>query len=186
MSGDSILVGAIGDDDAADFAGAAYLFRYNGDAWTQRTKLIPDDAAENDYVGNAVAIAGAQGIVGSAFDDDYGEFSGAAYVFTSGPQDDCNGNWRADSCELADGSAEDLNENGIPDDCENLACPENLDGQDGIGQGDLNQLLNRWGDPACLPGGASAPCPEDLDGLDGVGQGDLNAVLNRWGDPLCE
>jgi len=66
------------------------------------------------------------------------------------------------------------------------ACPENLDGLNGVGQGDLNMVLNRWGDPDCLPPGSAYPCAEDLDTLNGVGQGDLNLVLNRWGDPDCE
>jgi hypothetical protein len=66
------------------------------------------------------------------------------------------------------------------------ACLEDLADPPGVEQQDLNAVLNRWGDPSCLPGGASYPCPEDLAAPDGVEQQDLNAVLNRWGDPACE
>ena len=66
------------------------------------------------------------------------------------------------------------------------SCPEDLQPPAGVEQQDLTAVLNRWGDPACLPGGASAPCPEDLANPIGVEQQDLTAVLNRWGDPGCE
>jgi T5SS/PEP-CTERM-associated repeat protein len=66
------------------------------------------------------------------------------------------------------------------------SCPEDLVLPLGIEQQDLNAVLNRWGDPACEPGGPAYPCPEDLAAPDGIERQDLNAVLNRWGDPACE
>ena len=65
------------------------------------------------------------------------------------------------------------------------SCPEDLADPAGVEQQDLIAVLNRWGDPECLPGGLAYPCPEDLSAPDGVEQQDLNAVLNRWGDPTC-
>jgi len=74
----------------------------------------------------------------------------------------------------------------IPAVCLPPLCPEDLVPPEGVEQQDLNAVLNRWGDPDCLPGGAAFRCPEDLVAPDGVEQQDLNAVLNRWGDPACE
>ena len=47
-------------------------------------------------------------------------------------------------------------------------CPEDLAPPVGVEQQDLNAVLNRWGDPECLPGGAAHPCPEDLAAPEGV------------------
>lgn len=66
-----------------------------------------------------------------------------------------------------------------------ILCLQDLVPPSGVEQQDLNAVLNRWGDPACLPGGLDYPCPEDLVLPVGVEQQDLNAVLNRWGDPGC-
>ena len=64
------------------FAGAAYVFERNGDAWTQKTKLVADDAAKSDNFGASLAMSGNTVIVGSPLSDsDRGKDSGAAYVF---------------------------------------------------------------------------------------------------------
>jgi uncharacterized repeat protein (TIGR01451 family) len=53
------------------------------DPWVQRAKLLPSDAAENDWFGGRVAISGDAGVlvVGAAGDDDNGDHSGSVYVF---------------------------------------------------------------------------------------------------------
>ena len=73
------LVGARLEDSAGSDSGAAYLF----DVATgqQLFRLIANDAAAGDRFGTYVAIYHGIAVVGAPGDDDYGEGSGAAYLF---------------------------------------------------------------------------------------------------------
>jgi len=59
IDGDTIVVGAIGDDTAtlAD-AGSAYVFTRTGGIWSQQDHLFAYDAEARDYFGRSVAIDG--------------------------------------------------------------------------------------------------------------------------------
>ncbi len=81
LSGDTAVVGALGDDDNGDGSGSAYIFTRTGATWTQQTKLTPTDGAVYDGFGTGVAISGATAVVGAVGDDDHGSESGSAYVF---------------------------------------------------------------------------------------------------------
>ena len=83
ISGDTVIVGAIGADDSDERIGSAYLFARDqggAEAWGQVAKLTAADAAE-DRFGWSVAISGDTVIVGAPFDDHAGERSGSAYLF---------------------------------------------------------------------------------------------------------
>jgi hypothetical protein len=82
ISGDYVIVGAAGDDDKGEQSGSAYIFHRNGSSWTQTAKLTARDGAAHDFFGESVAISGDYVIVGAAGDDDKGEQSGSAYVFS--------------------------------------------------------------------------------------------------------
>src|SRR5690606_17088808 len=70
MSGDTVVVGAPGEDSAAATidgdgsdnnaaqAGAAYVFIYNAGVWSEQAYLKPNNAGAGDAFGSAVAIAG--------------------------------------------------------------------------------------------------------------------------------
>jgi hypothetical protein len=79
ISGDTVIVGAWGDDDWLFDGGAAYLF----DATTgeQLYKLTASDGGNDDRFGVAVAISGDVAIVGAFLDGDNGNDSGSAYLF---------------------------------------------------------------------------------------------------------
>ncbi len=81
FSGDYAIVGAYGDDDGGIDSGSAYIFKREGTAWTQLTKLTANDAAANDYFGWSVSISGDYAIVGAYGDDVGGIDSGAAYIY---------------------------------------------------------------------------------------------------------
>ncbi len=84
LSGDTALISALQDDDdikGAD-AGSAYVFARSGNAWVLQAKLTASDGASNDTFGGSVALAGDIAIIGARLDDDKGEDSGSAYVFT--------------------------------------------------------------------------------------------------------
>ena len=70
------------DDDVGLNSGSAYIFIRDGTSWSQQAKIVADDAAEGDRFGYSVAIVGDYAIVGAYFDDDAGNSSGAAYIFT--------------------------------------------------------------------------------------------------------
>jgi len=89
VAGDTVAVGAIGDDDDANDAGSAYIFQYSGTHWVAGEKLAASDAAANDALGVSVAVANAaQGdmaVVGAWQDDTNGINAGAALVFMAPP-----------------------------------------------------------------------------------------------------
>ena len=84
ISGDTVVVGAGGDDDNGIDSGSAYVFeRDQGgiDNWGQVTKLLDSDGAAGDRFGFSVAISGNTVVVGAVLDDDNGIDFGSAYVF---------------------------------------------------------------------------------------------------------
>ncbi len=81
ISGDTIVVGARGDDAQGADAGAAYVFTRSDGAWTQQAKLTAADAAVNDWFAISVAIRGDTIVAGAVGDKDQGSFTGSAYVF---------------------------------------------------------------------------------------------------------
>jgi FG-GAP repeat len=81
VSGDTALVGSIGDSDDGSGSGSAYVFVRSGTAWSQQSKLTASDAAAGDNFGWSVAVSGDTAVVGSIADDDDGSASGSAYVF---------------------------------------------------------------------------------------------------------
>ena len=73
ISGDYAIVGAYGDDDQGNSAGAAYIFFNDGSGnWTQTQKLLASDGQTFDYFGVGVAISGDYAIVGAWGVDDQG------------------------------------------------------------------------------------------------------------------
>ncbi|MCW5970331.1 MAG: FG-GAP repeat protein [Blastocatellales bacterium] len=87
ISGDTVVVGAVGDDSAR---GAAYIYERNkggmgpiADNWGEVKKLRASDGAADDRFGQMVSISGDTVVVGAAGDD---SARGAAYTFVS----ECN------------------------------------------------------------------------------------------------
>lgn len=74
LSGDTALLGARGDDQAA---GSAYVFVRSGSLWSQQQKLTASDAAANDRFGWSVALSGDTALVSAP----YHYPTGSAYVF---------------------------------------------------------------------------------------------------------
>jgi hypothetical protein len=91
ISGDTVLIGAYGDDTTAGTtAGSAYVFMKPPGGWTNMTesaKLTPSDAAQTDEFGYTVALSGDTAVVGAVLDNINGgpggifDGHGSAYVF---------------------------------------------------------------------------------------------------------
>jgi hypothetical protein len=62
-------------------AGAAYLFKWNGQTWQEEAKLLAIDGGELEHFGQAVSVSGYFTLVGSPGDDDSEGFAGAAYLY---------------------------------------------------------------------------------------------------------
>lgn len=75
----TIIIGAIGDNDKGIDSGSAYVFRYEmGIGWVQEAKLTASDGAAGDYFGTSVDLFGNMALIGAQSDDSN---RGAAYVF---------------------------------------------------------------------------------------------------------
>ncbi|HKU38910.1 MAG TPA: cadherin-like beta sandwich domain-containing protein [Polyangiales bacterium] len=100
MSGDTLVVGSIGEssaatkvdgdqaDNSASGAGAAYVFVQRGNQWEQQAYLKASDAAANDHFGSRVAIEGDTIVIGKVVGSSDQTLTrsvdrpGAAYIFT--------------------------------------------------------------------------------------------------------
>jgi hypothetical protein len=106
ISGDRIVVGALEEDsnatgvngnaanNSASDSGAAYVFRFDGSAWTQEAYLKASNTEGTDQFGCSVSISGERIVVGALEEDsnstgvngseadNSATNSGAAYVFT--------------------------------------------------------------------------------------------------------
>ena len=83
ISGDTAIVGAIGNDTGDTDAGVAYILQRNQGGpgnWGEVKKLVASDAQADDAFGRSVAISGDTAIV-SARQSSFSQGPGVAYVF---------------------------------------------------------------------------------------------------------
>ena len=90
VDNDTLVIGALGDDDTIKLSGSAYVFTRVAGGWTQAGKLTASDPKEDAGFGHAVAVHGDTIVVG-AYEEDHTDNNnplvdianvGAAYVFT--------------------------------------------------------------------------------------------------------
>jgi hypothetical protein len=78
LDGDTALIGVLKGRNS----GSAYVFTRNAGVWTEQAKLTASDGASSDSFGASVAVDGDTALIGANEDDDNGDVSGSAYVFT--------------------------------------------------------------------------------------------------------
>ena len=81
LTHDRLVAGAYRDDDNGFDSGSAYVYEYNGVAWTETAKLLASDGASTDSFGSAVFVENNRILIGASQNDDAGNNSGSAYVF---------------------------------------------------------------------------------------------------------
>lgn len=81
IDGDTAFIGAPGNVDRGSLTGAAYFFSRSGTTWSQRQKLLAQDANLGDGFGRSLDVSGDTVVIGSAGDDDAGSGSGSAHVY---------------------------------------------------------------------------------------------------------
>ena len=107
IHGNTVIVGADGDNGNGDSSGSAYIFVRDAstDSWSQQAKLLPIDEAAYDLFGGSVAIYEDTVIVGAIGNDDNGSASGSAFIFV---RDVATNNWSQQAKLLPyDGWADD-------------------------------------------------------------------------------
>ena len=197
--GDTILVGAIDDDEQGVGAGAAYVFVRDGNNWFEQAKLTALDGSSIDAFGESVALSadGDRAVIGAVHAT---AGLGAAYLFTRngstwmqkskfgvcdgqsldlfGERVDISGDgqtalvgsrWR-DIDFLNQGAAYIYDLDPDPDACADITG----DGQ--VDVDDLLWLLASWG-----PCTRSYVCPADLNGDCIISVADLLILLANWG-----
>lgn len=79
---DYILVGGPGNDEHGMLAGAAYVFKKEGDNWVEQAKITPQEAGPNQSFGSFVSIYENRILVAATTESIDGlNYSGAAYIF---------------------------------------------------------------------------------------------------------
>lgn len=82
VRGETVVVGAPGDNVPGLDSGSVYVFVRTAGSWLQSTKLKANDAASDDYFGYSVAFDGESIVVGAIWDDTaVGANAGSVYVF---------------------------------------------------------------------------------------------------------
>jgi hypothetical protein len=100
LDGDTAIIGAAYTDN---HKGSAYVFTRTGNTWTQQAKLTASDGFHGALFGIGIALSGDTALIGTTRDDDNGNFSGSAYVFTR-----TGSSWTEQQKLLAsDGAAQD-------------------------------------------------------------------------------
>lgn len=104
LDGNWLAVGAPLDDEAAEDAGAAYLYERSGNNWSDPVKLLPPSPLGSEHFGYSVALDGSTLVVGAKLDSVHGGGAGAAHVFVTS-----TGAWELqDTLRPADGAVGDL------------------------------------------------------------------------------
>jgi len=83
LSGDTLLVGSPSDGEFGFYSGAAYTFERDPRTgeWEVDQRLLGSEVDALDEFGDAVAIDGNTAVIGAPGDEEFGDHSGAAYVF---------------------------------------------------------------------------------------------------------
>mmetsp|Transcript_33744 Transcript_33744/g.66680 ORF Transcript_33744/g.66680 Transcript_33744/m.66680 type:complete len:506 (+) Transcript_33744:52-1569(+) len=87
VHGDTLVVGAYGDDDRGFSSGSAYIFSLEEGGtetrtWEQSAKLVPLDGAAYDSFGDSVAVSPGLVAVGAPYHEEGGSNAGAVYMYT--------------------------------------------------------------------------------------------------------
>jgi len=81
INGNYCVVGAFGDDDKLSSSGSAYVFKYDGESWSEQAKLLATDGTYNDRFGISVSINGDLCLIGANKYDENALNLGSAYLF---------------------------------------------------------------------------------------------------------
>lgn len=81
IDGNFAIIGAPSDCSAGFFAGAAYIYNFDGTNWVEQIKITETNVIDEQGLGSSVAISGNFAIIGVPMDDENGYHSGSAYIY---------------------------------------------------------------------------------------------------------
>jgi len=81
LDGQWLAVTSLYDDINGEKSGSAYIYKLEDNQWNFHSKLDPDDGAPLDRFGYSIDIHDDTIVIGSVYDDDYGQNSGSVYVY---------------------------------------------------------------------------------------------------------
>ncbi len=81
LDGDYALIGAKSEYVGGQFAGAAFVFKWDGNSWEEENRFYADDGSGTDYFGGSVSLYGDYALIGAVGDDDVAPETGSAYLF---------------------------------------------------------------------------------------------------------
>lgn len=81
LDGDQAMVGAMLSDQAGTSSGKAYVFEFNGSAWTEVQTLTASDGTAQALFGASIDLSGNRAVIGANRDNGNTTASGSAYVF---------------------------------------------------------------------------------------------------------
>lgn len=145
ISGQTIVVGANGDDDRGFDAGAGYVYVRQDGQWIQQAKLRASDGRANDRAGWAIDIHGDTVVLSAHRRDDAGIDSGAAYVFVRNE----SGQWTQQArLNASDAAADDLFGHDVAVDGDTIIVGAYKDDDDGSSSGSAyiftRDASNQW------------------------------------------
>ena len=201
LDGNTALIAAPGADGVWFLEGAAYVFTYNGQQWTQQQKLFASDGEPLDTFGRTVSLAGNIAVVAAILDEVDGQTVGSTYIFTFDSQQ-----WN-ESAKLYASEFEGAEAFGThaATDGENVIVGANFADIDGNNEAGAAFIFGGLGDcnnngiiDICdIADGNAAdknnnglpdecetpPCPWDMDNNGSVGVSDLLMMFAQWGTP---
>jgi len=84
-TGDTIVIGAVNDEENGNYAGSAYVFQSSSSGFEQIEKLKANELADTslDYFGHAVEVNSAGDLISvvATSNDENGLNAGAVYIF---------------------------------------------------------------------------------------------------------
>ena len=81
LSGDTLLVGAVGERSVGPYSGAAYVFTRQKTAWVLQQQLLPTDIKTQSNFGWGATLEGDTAVVGANYSGQLGLPFPSAYVF---------------------------------------------------------------------------------------------------------
>jgi len=81
LYGDTLVVGALGDDTGATDAGSVYVYIRTGSTWTLQQEINNPTPATNDWFGDSISLYQDTLVVGADGDDTGANGAGSVYIY---------------------------------------------------------------------------------------------------------
>jgi hypothetical protein len=139
IDGDVALVGSSYHGHMGSWAGAAWVYRFDGTSWVEQYELLASTGGAEDRFGYGGALTDGQALIGAVWDDVAGSRSGCGYVFDLVPcTADLDGSGAVDTTDL-------LILLAVWGDCERGCLGADIDEDGTVDVADLLMLLRAWG-----------------------------------------